>query len=85
MTMALYAGSFDPITNGHMWMIEKGVELFDSLIIVVGNNPNKKYLFDQDRRRQIVIDTFSCRLPIDIRFLPEDQYLIDFARSLNII
>ncbi|WP_157222229.1 adenylyltransferase/cytidyltransferase family protein, partial [Chromobacterium haemolyticum] len=36
---AVYAGSFDPVTNGHLWMIREAVELFDELIVAVGVNP----------------------------------------------
>lgn len=41
-TKALYAGSFDPITNGHLFIIEKGIQLFDELVIAIGENPEKK-------------------------------------------
>ena len=40
---AVYAGSFDPLTNGHLWMIEQGLLLFDHLTIAIGINPEKNY------------------------------------------
>ena len=40
---AVYAGSFDPLTNGHLWMINKGLELFDHLTVAIGINPDKEY------------------------------------------
>ena len=43
--LGVYAGSFDPLTVGHLWMIEEGVKLFDRLIVAVGVNPDKKHTF----------------------------------------
>lgn len=51
---AVYAGSFDPITNGHVWMIEQGVRLFDRLTVAVADNPDKKYAFDLEKRVKLV-------------------------------
>ncbi len=43
--LGVYAGSFDPPTIGHLWMIEQGVRLFDHLIVAVGVDPEKKHTF----------------------------------------
>ena len=51
---ALYIGSFDPITNGHLWVIEQGSMLFDELIVGVGVNPKKTYTFTQAEREAII-------------------------------
>src|SRR4030043_69699 len=51
MKKAVYAGSFDPPTNGHLWMIEKGSKLFDKLIVAIGDNPDKKYNFSVKERK----------------------------------
>ena len=40
--IGIYAGSFDPPTNGHLWMIQQGAALFDELVVVLGVNPDKK-------------------------------------------
>jgi pantetheine-phosphate adenylyltransferase len=50
MPTAVYAGSFDPPTNGHVWMIRKGAALFDKLIVAVGVNPDKHATFTLDQR-----------------------------------
>ena len=47
---ALYPGSFDPITFGHLDIIERGCKLFERVIVVVAHNPNKKYLFSVEKR-----------------------------------
>ena len=39
---AVYAGSFDPLTNGHLWMIKQGLDLFDHLTVAIGINPDKE-------------------------------------------
>ena len=50
MRRAVYAGSFDPLTLGHLWMVEQGARLFDELVVAIGINPDKKYLFTLDER-----------------------------------
>ena len=50
MRRAVYAGSFDPITLGHLWMIEQGRVLFDELVVAIGINPDKRYLFSLEDR-----------------------------------
>jgi pantetheine-phosphate adenylyltransferase len=50
MKKAVYAGSFDPVTNGHLWIIQQAATLFDSLVIAIGENFEKRYnLSLQDR------------------------------------
>ena len=51
---ALYAGSFDPITNGHLNIIERAAKIYDSLTVAVVVNPNKSGLFSIDERVQIL-------------------------------
>ena len=74
MRTAVYAGSFDPPTYGHMWMIEKGLEMFDRLIVAIGDNPAKSYSFAvEDRLEMLRLSAPVCeRLEIahfDNRFL----------------
>jgi len=52
--VCVYAGSFDPPTQGHMYMIRRGAELFDHLIVAVGVNPNKRYTFSVDERLEML-------------------------------
>ncbi len=51
MRRAMYAGSFDPPTNGHIDIVRRGAELFDELIVGVGSNPSKRYHLDSEQRR----------------------------------
>ncbi len=57
MKKAVYAGSFDPITNGHLWMIEQGANLFDELVVAIGTNPDKKYAFSLAERMAMLRDS----------------------------
>lgn len=53
-TIAMYAGSFDPFTRGHADIVERGLQLFDKVIIAIGINEGKRYLYSvEDRMRQI--------------------------------
>ena len=53
MRRAMYAGSFDPPTNGHVDIVRRGAALFDELIVGIGSNPAKRYAFDAERRRTL--------------------------------
>lgn len=59
MTRAIYAGSFDLLTTGHMWMIEQGVALFDKLVIGIGVNPDKKTMFTVDERQTMIFNSLG--------------------------
>jgi len=54
MKKALYPGTFDPITNGHLDLIERALALFDNLIIAVAENPQKKPLFSLAERKELL-------------------------------
>ncbi|WP_083301042.1 pantetheine-phosphate adenylyltransferase [Jeongeupia sp. USM3] len=80
MRRGVYAGSFDPVTNGHLWMIEHGVQLFDEMIIAIGENPDKRYTFSQDERLAMLRET-TAHLP-NLRVETfENRFLVDYARE----
>jgi pantetheine-phosphate adenylyltransferase len=51
---AVYAGSFDPVTNGHLWIIEQASKIFDRVIIAIGENAEKKYTFSLEDRIEML-------------------------------
>ncbi len=51
---AVYAGSFDPLTNGHLWMLQKGAELFDEMVVTVAINADKKTAFSLEERLEVI-------------------------------
>ncbi len=80
--VAVYVGSFDPPTNGHYWMIEQGAKLFDRLIVGIGTNPKKHYMFSE-RERLDMVRAIAAEIPnVDINAFP-NQFTVDFARSMN--
>ncbi|OIP89049.1 MAG: pantetheine-phosphate adenylyltransferase [Syntrophobacterales bacterium CG_4_8_14_3_um_filter_58_8] len=52
--IAVYPGSFDPITNGHVDIIKRGLGVFDELIVLIAHNPNKKSLFSVEERMEMI-------------------------------
>ncbi len=56
MTTAVYAGSFDPVTLGHIDIVRRGCALFEQVIVAVGYHPKKRYWFDVAKRQQLFLD-----------------------------
>ena len=52
--IAIYPGSFDPVTNGHFDIIERGIQILDRLIVVILKNPKKQYLFSLEDRIEML-------------------------------
>jgi pantetheine-phosphate adenylyltransferase len=76
--IAVYPGSFDPITNGHVDIIKRGLGVFDELIVLIAHNPNKKTLFSVEERVgmiQEVIRDFK-----NVRVDSFDGLLVDYAK-----
>lgn len=59
MKRAIFPGSFDPITKGHQALVERGLELFDEIIIAIGTNSSKQYMFTLDERIKFIKQTFG--------------------------
>ena len=59
MKKAIFPGSFDPITLGHEDIIKRGVTLFDEIVIAIGVNAEKKYMFSLEERKRFVEETFK--------------------------
>jgi len=76
---AIYPGSFDPITNGHIDIIQRGARIFPKVVIAVLENPKKQTLFSATERVEIIRDIFKDRPQIEV--LSFKGLLVDFARA----
>jgi len=78
MTKAVYAGSFDPLTLGHMWVVGEGVRIFDELIVAVGNNPQKKYMFSMSERISMIEESLRDFPNVTVEKM-SNEFLVHFA------
>ena len=83
--VAIYPGSFDPITNGHVDLIKRGMRIFDEIVILIAHNPNKVYLFSIEERMEMIREIFN-----DTKEVKVDSYsglLVDYLKisGANII
>ncbi|HSA95631.1 MAG TPA: pantetheine-phosphate adenylyltransferase [Acidobacteriota bacterium] len=76
---AIYPGSFDPITNGHADIIQRGLRVFDRIVVAVLKNPKKAPLFTTKERVKMIQEIFASRKEVEVRAF--DGLLVDFARS----
>lgn len=80
--LGLYAGSFDPLTIGHLWMIEQGVGLFDHLIVAVGVNLEKRYTFSLEERLSMLRESLASFRNLEVTSF-SNSYQIDYARAVR--
>ena len=82
MKKAVFPGSFDPITLGHCEIIEKACEIFDEVIVSVGNNSDKNYRFSLNQRLKFISDEFINNSKV---YVEKYQGLtVDFCKNKNI-
>jgi pantetheine-phosphate adenylyltransferase len=79
--IAVYPGTFDPITNGHSDLVNRGVKIFDKVIIAVAQNPSKNTLFTVKERIEFIQEIFNANSQVEIYSL--DKLLVDFANDHN--
>jgi pantetheine-phosphate adenylyltransferase len=77
--IAVYPGTFDPITNGHTDLVNRGVKIFDKVIIAVAQNPSKNTLFNVKERIEFIQEIFDANSQVEIYSL--DKLLVDFAND----
>ena len=79
MKIAIYPGSFDPITSGHLNIIRRAADIFDKLIVCVMVNSSKQPLFTQDERVQMIQDV-TCGIP-NVEVESSCELLAEYARK----
>ena len=84
-TIAVYPGSFDPITNGHLSILNRGLEIFDKVIMAVLMNPQKSFLFSVEERVDMLKQVLANRPNVEVDTF--DGLLVDYAhaRGSNVI
>lgn len=81
MRRAIFPGSFDPLTLGHSDIIHRGITLFDELIIAIGINAEKKYMFPLDQRVRFIEEAFSDEPKIKV--LTYEGLTVDFCKKVE--
>jgi pantetheine-phosphate adenylyltransferase len=79
---AIYAGSFDPLTNGHVAIIQRGLKLFDRLIVSVANNPQKVPLFTVEERKGFIREAVGDDAHVEVDSF--DGLLVEYARRRGV-
>ena len=78
---AIYPGSFDPLTNGHLSLIQRGLKMFDSLVVAIAVNPKKAPLFSVDERKELIKGAVGNDPRVEV-----DDFqglLVDYAKKRN--
>lgn len=81
MRKAIFPGSFDPITLGHEDIIRRGITLFDEIVIAIGVNSEKKYMFSLEERKYFLEETFKDEHKVSI--ITYEGLTIDLCKKIN--
>ena len=81
MRKAIFPGSFDPITLGHEDIIRRGVTLFDEIVIAIGINAEKKYMFSLEERKRFIEETFKDEPKISV--ITYEGLTIDLCKKMG--
>ena len=81
MKRALFPGSFDPFTLGHQDIVERGVTIFDEIVIGIGHNADKNYMFSLDQRKMFIEQCFQNNPKVKV--MDYKGLTIDFCKSIK--
>jgi pantetheine-phosphate adenylyltransferase len=82
MKRAIFPGSFDPITLGHYDIIKRGVTVFDEIIVAIGINAEKKYMFTLEERKQFIEKTFVDEPRVKV--MTYQGLTVDFCKEIGV-
>jgi pantetheine-phosphate adenylyltransferase len=83
MKLAIYPGTFDPITNGHVDILQRALEIFDKVIVAIAINPSKSTLFTKEERLEMIRDVVTNFNNVEVDSF--DTLLMDYAREKGAI
>ncbi|HPF96197.1 MAG: pantetheine-phosphate adenylyltransferase [Mangrovimonas sp.] len=81
MKRALFPGSFDPITLGHYDIILRGIKLFDEVVVAIGINSEKKYMFSMEQRKDFIEKAFKNHPQVKV--VTYEGLTIDFCKKID--
>ncbi|TWO34437.1 pantetheine-phosphate adenylyltransferase [Seonamhaeicola sediminis] len=82
MKRAIFPGSFDPLTLGHFDIIKRGVTLFDELIVAIGVNADKKYMFSLEDRKKFIEETFTDEPKVKV--MTYEGLTVEFCKKIDV-
>ncbi len=82
MKRAIYSGTFDPITNGHIDILKRALNIFDEIIVAVGINASKQTMFDTNTRIMLIKEATKDLKGISV--MSFDNLLVDFAKEQGV-
>ena len=81
MKRAVFPGSFDPLTLGHKDIVERGATIFDEIIVGIGHNTEKSYLFSIEKRKDFITQCFQDNSKVNV--MDYQGLTIDFCKSVG--
>ena len=82
MKKALFPGSFDPLTLGHLDIINRGVALFDEVIVAIGINSEKNYMFSLEERKKFIEETFKNEPKVKV--VTYEGLTVQFCKEIKV-
>jgi len=82
MKKALFPGSFDPLTLGHVDIINRGVALFDEVIVAIGINSEKNYMFSLEERKKFIEETFKNEQKVKV--VTYEGLTVQFCKEIKV-
>lgn len=80
--IAVYPGSYDPLTNGHIDIIQRGLKIFDKIIVAALKNPSKTYLFSLEERMDMLMASFKKTPNIEVDYF--EGLLVDYLKKIGV-
>ena len=80
--IAIYPGTFDPVTNGHLDVIKRALQIFDTVYVAIANNVSKTTLFTPEERKALIGQAISGLKGVEVDFF--DGLIVDYAMQMNI-